>query len=86
MLNVAERELLYLLIFRLAQIGAEAHTGFGGHDGGAYAHRQRRQRHEHHFKTCGENVSAVAVGNADVHNVTHSLGQQQLKHRLAGRA
>ena len=83
-LNIAEGELLHLLIFGAAQIGAEAHTGLGGQRSCTHTHCQRRQRHNDHFHTGGKNVGTVAVFDADVHDVTHRQRQKQLKDCLTG--
>ena len=86
MLNVGKGELLHLPVFGGPQVGAEAHAGLGGKHRRPYAQRQGHQGHYNHLQPGHQNIVSVSVLNADVHNVTHDLGQQQLQHGLSRRA
>jgi len=65
---------------------AEPQGRLGGQCRRAHAAAQRQQRHNDHFQPRHQDIASVSVGDADIHDVAHHLGQRQLQHRLSGGA
>ena len=86
LLDVGKGKLLDMAVLGGAQIGAEALAGNGGAGRAAQAEAQRHHGHDHHLDALPGHIGLIGICDADVHDIAHHQGDEQLKDGLHGAA
>ena len=84
--DVGKGEGLDVVVLRPAEVGPEAHAGNRRRYRRSQAKQQGGHRQDNHKPPLSQNKGLVPIGDADVHNVAHHQGNQQLEHGLHGAA